>query len=105
MILTFGGSDRRSPFGNVNNLLSSKTEFKFSTHSGSTSPSKIIHCLLFISPRTLSTIFLEHYTLHIILIYKIDNIEIFLLKMLLSKFDLPQYMSKQTISPFSSVRI
>lgn len=63
IIRTLGGSDKRSPFGNVNNLLSSKTEFKFSTHSGSTSPSKIIHCLLLISPRTLSTIFLKfkHY--------------------------------------------
>jgi hypothetical protein len=40
---TFGGSERRSPFGNVKSLLSSKTEFKFSTHSGSTSPSKMIH--------------------------------------------------------------
>lgn len=60
IIRTLGGSERRSPFGNVNNLLSSKTEFKFSTHSGSTSPSKIIHCRLFISPRTLSTIFLNY---------------------------------------------
>jgi hypothetical protein len=40
---TLGGNARRSPFGNVKSLLSSRTEFKFSTHSGSTSPSNIIH--------------------------------------------------------------
>jgi len=45
MILTLDGIPIRSPLGNVNILLSSKTEFKFSTHSGSTSPSKIIQCL------------------------------------------------------------
>ena len=39
---TFGGILRRSPDGKVSNLLSSKTEFKFSAHSGSTSPSKRI---------------------------------------------------------------
>ena len=44
-ILTLDGIDRRSPFGSVNNLLSSNTEFKFSAHSGSTSPSKTIQCL------------------------------------------------------------
>ena len=54
--LTLAGIPRRSPFGNVNNLLSSKTLFKFSTHSGSTSPSKMIHWRLWISPRTLSMI-------------------------------------------------
>lgn len=55
-LLTLGGMPRRSPFGNVSSLLSSRTLFKFSTHSGSTSPSKMIHCLLLISPRTLSMI-------------------------------------------------
>ena len=54
--LTLDGMPRRSPFGKVNSLLSSRTLFKFSTHSGSTSPSKMIHCLLLISPRTLSMI-------------------------------------------------
>lgn len=56
---TLGGSDRRSPLGRVSSLLSSKTEFKFSTHSGSTSPSNMIHWRLLISPRTLSMIFLN----------------------------------------------
>ena len=41
-MLTFGGIERRSPLGRVKSLLSSSTLFKFSTHSGSTSPSKII---------------------------------------------------------------
>ena len=41
--LTFGGIARRSPLGRVRSLLSSSTEFRFSTHSGSTSPSNIIH--------------------------------------------------------------
>ena len=41
-ILTLEGIAKRSPLGNVNNLLSSKTELRFSAHSGSTSPSKII---------------------------------------------------------------
>ena len=54
--LTFGGMPRRSPLGRVRSLLSSSTEFKFSTHSGSTSPSKMIHCRLVSSPRTLSII-------------------------------------------------
>lgn len=54
--LTLDGIPRRSPFGKVNSLLSSRTLFKFSTHSGSTSPSKMIHCRLLISPRTLSMI-------------------------------------------------
>lgn len=40
---TLGGRDRRSPLGKVRSLLSSNTEFKFSTHSGSTSPSNMIH--------------------------------------------------------------
>ena len=48
--LTLGGTANLSPFGNVSNLLSSKTEFKFSAHSGSTSPSNIIQCLLVLSP-------------------------------------------------------
>ena len=46
----------RSPFGKVSNLLSSRTEFKFSTHSGSTSPSNIIQWRFAASPLTLSTI-------------------------------------------------
>ena len=46
MIFTFLGIDNLSPFGRVNSLFTSRTEFKFSTHSGSTSPSKIIHCRL-----------------------------------------------------------
>jgi len=54
--LTFGGIASRSPLGSVRSLLSSRTEFKFSTHSGSTSPSNTIHCRLPISPRTLSMI-------------------------------------------------
>ena len=54
--LTFEGMARRSPLGRVNSLLSSRTEFRFSTHSGSTSPSNIIQCFLLISPRTLSMI-------------------------------------------------
>ena len=49
-ILTLGGIDNLSPLGNVNNLLSSKTEFRFSAHSGSTSPSNTIQCLLALSP-------------------------------------------------------
>ena len=59
VLLTLDGMPRRSPFGNVSNLLSSRTLFKFSTHSGSTSPSKIIHCRLLISPRTLSMILVK----------------------------------------------
>ena len=54
--LTLGGIARRSPLGSVNSLLSSRTEFKFSTHSGSTSPSNTIHWRFPISPRTLSMI-------------------------------------------------
>lgn len=54
--LTFGGKLRRSPFGRVSSLLSSSTEFRFSTHSGSTSPSKMIHWRFCSSPRTLSMI-------------------------------------------------
>ena len=41
--LTLGGIARRSPLGRVSSLLSSSTELRFSTHSGSTSPSNIIH--------------------------------------------------------------
>lgn len=54
---TLDGKAKRSPLGNVSSLLSSKTELRFSTHSGSTSPSKMIHCRLVNSPRTLSMIF------------------------------------------------
>ena len=50
IILTLFGNIILSPLGNVRILLSSKTEFRFSTHSGSISPSKIIQCYLFISP-------------------------------------------------------
>jgi len=49
IILTLGGIANLSPFGNVSNLLSSSTEFRFSAHSGSTSPSNIIQCLLVLS--------------------------------------------------------
>lgn len=49
-ILTFSGMTSLSPFGKVKVLLSSKTEFRFSTHSGSISPSKTIQWLLDISP-------------------------------------------------------
>ena len=45
MILTFEGIDNLSPLGRVKSLLSSKTEFRFSAQSGSTSPSKTIQCL------------------------------------------------------------
>lgn len=41
--LTFEPNWILSPLGIVNNLLSSKTEFKDSIHSGSISPSQIIH--------------------------------------------------------------
>src|SRR3546814_21062479 len=44
MMRTFEGILRRSPVGNVRILLSSRTEFKFSAHSGSTSPSHTIQC-------------------------------------------------------------
>ena len=54
--LTLGGIPSLSPLGRVSSLLSSSTLLRFSTHSGSTSPSKIIHCRLFSSPRTLSMI-------------------------------------------------
>lgn len=54
--LTFGGKLRRSPLGRVSSLLSSRTELRFSTHSGSTSPSKMIHWRFCSSPRTLSMI-------------------------------------------------
>ena len=54
--LTLGGMPSLSPLGRVSILLSSSTLFRFSTHSGSTSPSKMIHCRLLISPRTLSMI-------------------------------------------------
>lgn len=53
---TLGGRLRRSPLGRVSSLLSSSTEFKFSTHSGSTSPSKTIHWRFCSSPLTLSMI-------------------------------------------------
>mmetsp|Transcript_98082 Transcript_98082/g.299850 ORF Transcript_98082/g.299850 Transcript_98082/m.299850 type:complete len:346 (+) Transcript_98082:6210-7247(+) len=51
MIRTCGGIAKRSPLGRVSILLSSKTEFKFSAHSGSTSPSNIIHCRRSFCPR------------------------------------------------------
>ena len=40
-----GSSSNRSPLGSVKVLLSSRTEFKLSTQSGSKSPSKTIQCL------------------------------------------------------------
>ena len=72
--LTLGGMPSLSPLGKVSILLSSSTLFRFSTHSGSTSPSKMIHCRLLISPRTLSMILatqtyntkcLNHISVHI----------------------------------------
>ena len=51
-IRTLGGSERRSPVGSVSSLLSSRTELRFSAHSGSTSPSNTIHCRRVLSPRT-----------------------------------------------------
>mmetsp|Transcript_12069 Transcript_12069/g.26317 ORF Transcript_12069/g.26317 Transcript_12069/m.26317 type:complete len:249 (+) Transcript_12069:1916-2662(+) len=53
---TLSGMLRRSPLGSVNNLLSSSTLFKFSAHSGSTSPSNTIQCLRSASPRWLARI-------------------------------------------------
>ena len=53
---TLFGRARRSPLGSVSSLLSSRTELRFSTHSGSTSPSKIIHWRFDNSPRRLSMI-------------------------------------------------
>mmetsp|Transcript_8133 Transcript_8133/g.11836 ORF Transcript_8133/g.11836 Transcript_8133/m.11836 type:complete len:243 (-) Transcript_8133:74-802(-) len=50
MIRRLSGMPRRSPLGSVNSLLSSRTLLRFSAHSGSTSPSKIIQCLLSASP-------------------------------------------------------
>lgn len=102
MTRTFGGRDRRSPLGRVSNLLSSSTEFKFSTHSGSTSPSNMIHCRLLISPRTLSIIFL--------LISESKSLSLFVhyskvCKLQFSLNGLPEYMSEKTISPFTGVRI
>lgn len=47
--LTFEPNWILSPLGIVNNLLSSKTEFKDSIHSGSISPSQIIHEVISIS--------------------------------------------------------
>ncbi|CAF3341878.1 unnamed protein product [Rotaria sp. Silwood2] len=41
--LTFDAIDIRSPFANVNSLLSSNTELRFSIHIASTGPSRIIH--------------------------------------------------------------
>lgn len=40
--LVFGNKLIRSPFERVNNLLSSSTEFKFSTHMASIGPSQTI---------------------------------------------------------------
>mmetsp|Transcript_3031 Transcript_3031/g.8554 ORF Transcript_3031/g.8554 Transcript_3031/m.8554 type:complete len:247 (-) Transcript_3031:6595-7335(-) len=51
---TLLGIPKRSPEGSVNSLLSSKTEFKFSTQLGSTSPSKTIQWRRSLSPFWLS---------------------------------------------------
>ena len=59
MMRTLGGILNLSPLGNVNNLLSSNTLFKFSAHSGSTSQSKTIQCLLLLSFLTLLIIVLK----------------------------------------------
>lgn len=45
MTRILGSSSNRSPLGSVKVLLSSRTEFKLSTQSGSKSPSKTIQCL------------------------------------------------------------
>ena len=50
IILTLGGISNLSPLGRVNSLLLSRTELRFSAHSGSTSPSNIIQCLFSDSP-------------------------------------------------------
>mmetsp|Transcript_20847 Transcript_20847/g.49450 ORF Transcript_20847/g.49450 Transcript_20847/m.49450 type:complete len:346 (+) Transcript_20847:6286-7323(+) len=50
MMRTFGGIARRSPLGRVRSLLSSRTELRFSAHSGSTSPSNMIHWRRLFSP-------------------------------------------------------
>ncbi len=54
--ITLVGSASLSPLGSVNSLLSSNTLLRFSTQSGSTSPSNMIHWRLLSSPRTLSMI-------------------------------------------------
>ena len=54
MILTFDGIWSLSPDGKVSSLLSSNTELRFSAHSGSTSPSKIIQWRFYDSPLWLS---------------------------------------------------
>mmetsp|Transcript_8689 Transcript_8689/g.12668 ORF Transcript_8689/g.12668 Transcript_8689/m.12668 type:complete len:259 (-) Transcript_8689:3404-4180(-) len=59
IILKLSGTTRRSPLGKVSSLLSSSTLFKFSAHSGSTSPSNIIQCLRSASPRSFDIIFLK----------------------------------------------
>jgi len=52
MKFTFDPNCILSPFGNVNNLLSSNTLFRLSTHNGSISPSHIIQHLVFLSSNT-----------------------------------------------------
>lgn len=49
-ILTLAGMASLSPLGKVSSLLSSRTELRFSAHSGSQSPSKTIQCLFWASP-------------------------------------------------------
>ena len=49
---TLPGSDSRSPVGSVSSRLSSSTLFRFSAHSGSTSPSNTIQWRRADSPRT-----------------------------------------------------
>lgn len=65
-IRTERGSARRYPFGNVNSLLSSSTEFKFYTHYGSISPSKIIQYIRFVftfAPRVCDVVLLMLFVL------------------------------------------
>mmetsp|Transcript_1997 Transcript_1997/g.5251 ORF Transcript_1997/g.5251 Transcript_1997/m.5251 type:complete len:236 (-) Transcript_1997:3534-4241(-) len=59
MIRMLLGIPRRSPLGSVSILLSSKTELRFSAHSGSTSPSNTIQWRRSDSPFWLSKIFLK----------------------------------------------
>mmetsp|Transcript_27783 Transcript_27783/g.44163 ORF Transcript_27783/g.44163 Transcript_27783/m.44163 type:complete len:240 (+) Transcript_27783:4750-5469(+) len=56
MMRTLSVSIIRSPLGSVRSLLSSRTLLRFSAHSGSTSPSKMIHCRFWLSPRVSSRI-------------------------------------------------
>lgn len=99
---TFGGKLRRSPLGSVSNLLSSRTELRFSTHSGSTSPSKMIHWRFCSSPRTLSII-LKLDERFLPFIYKTKFRTVNNSKMWQNS--LPEDVREQAISPFASVGV